>query len=343
MCGIAGFHVRSNSPLRNANRLADHLLLAIAHRGSDATGLLAQTATGERTLMKATEPCARFVLNRKAFSRDARTVLLHTRFATRGAADDPRNAHPVIAGPVAAIHNGTIYNDRELFDRFGMKRTADVDSIVIPALIRHFGWDNARKALGKLTGGAATAVISAEHPGELILARVTTYPMHVLVNDDVIVWASERTAISMAWSKTYGSPPKGEWVTLGEHEIMHVNGSITFDRLPRPKLAKRATGKVTAPWPPSRTVQGKTTARKPKRAKAPRQKPLPLTQAVEQDNRGEEQLIAREVADLMAWAGCSYEDAYEEVTGRSAPLGDGAHLTDEEWSWIDDVLREQQS
>lgn len=328
MCGIAGIHRRGDAPVRNLGKLADGLLLGIAHRGSDATGYLAMKDDGTFTTQKEAIACIPFVTTRRYFSADARTVLLHTRFATRGAADDPNNAHPVVAGKAAAIHNGTIYNDRELFASHKMKRTADVDSIVIPALVNKFGWARANEALSKLDGGAATAVVHADFPTEVILARTSSYPMHVLVGKDVILWASERRAIELAWSYAYGGKPKGDWIDLTERTMLRVNGKISAEHLaPLPKRQpSKWVGGPTSPFGNGKRKKGRKagTRTTPQTAapNATKAAALPPVQGQLLTVDDHEPFMDTEVQDLMRWGNCSYEEAYEAVYGVMPPEAD---------------------
>lgn len=238
MCGIAGIHRRGKQPIRMAGRLADNLLREIEKRGTHATGLAVITAKGELHVEKATLPARKFVMRRKAFSPLAKSVLLHTRFATVGAKEDPVNAHPQTAGSCTAIHNGTIYNADEVFAAFGLERKAQVDSEVIPAIVAHAGWAQANDGLGLLRGGAAVAIISTEVPDEVILARLRNYPLEILVTKEVVVWASTRAAISIAWQRTYGRAPRGRWLNLEDYSMIRVNGSVgkpvAIDRAPEP-------------------------------------------------------------------------------------------------------------
>lgn len=319
MCGIAGIHRRGDTPVPRLGKLADGLLLGISHRGSDATGFLAMSDDGSVKMQKEAEACALFVLARQRFSPDARTVLLHTRFATRGRADDPNNAHPVTAGRAAAIHNGTIYNDRELFSKWSMKRTAEVDSIVIPALIDRLGWDNANKALSLLDGGAATAIVHSDFPTEVILARTNGYPMHVFISDTVIVWASERRAIERAWKFAYGRRPNrksdGTWIVLDERTMLRVNGKVTSE--PLAPLAKRTWSKPTTRYTSKRKGRKAGTPTKPKTKTTTAA--LPSVQGTLLTVDDHEPWMDSEVDDLMRWGKCSREEAYEAVYGVAMP------------------------
>jgi predicted glutamine amidotransferase len=347
MCGIAGIHRRGDTKIKTVDAFVDRLLLAIEHRGGDSTGLLSMLDNGETTIAKTTEKAAKFITNRRKVSRAARTVLLHTRFATKGAVI-ARNAHPVKAGNTAAIHNGMISNDDALFAEYGMKRTAEVDSIAIPAIIDHFGWHKAEKAIGKLRGGAAIAVVNSDHPDELILARTRSYPLHVLVTKDLVVWASERTAIESAWIATYGTKPRGEWIMLPEWTMLRVNGSVTKIPLPIPKIEFGKRSWAPTPRAKKRKAGTKTTPKMAAPA-ARRAKPKPTAQLslpVEH-----EPYMDDAVRDLMRWADCDYEDAYEAVFGTLPPETDDdyfaaierdlvdrcASLTGD-YEWIDDLL-----
>lgn len=343
MCGIAGIHRRGDVKIKTVDALADRLLMAIEHRGGDSTGLLTMTDNGTVKITKTTEQARTFIKNRARINRAARTVLLHTRFATQGAVIE-RNAHPVVAGKTAAIHNGMIYNDAALFAEYGMKRTAEVDSIVIPAIIEHFGWDKAEKAFGKLRGGAAVAIVNSDHPGDLILARTRSYPLHVLVTKDLVVWASERTAIEVAWQGTYGTRPKGEWLIMQEWSMLKVNGEVEEILLPIPKLAN-APAQTWKKRPKQKATKTATEGRARKRKRKAGSNTMPARPVAPKPTvqlalpEVHEPFMDEAVKDLMRWANCDYEEAYEAVFGVSPPEDDSdAGIEHEGYEWMDDML-----
>ena len=223
MCGIAGFTVKQPGRVARLGMLADELLMGIAPRGRDATGILAMTANAV-TIQKDVVPAPRFIEGRKRFPEDVLTVLLHTRYATVGSAGDVRCAHPVVNGRHAAVHNGTIWNDRELFAEIGAKRNADVDSEVIPALVGFAGWDNAQDILGLTLGGAASAVVNADKTNELILFRTSGFPLVFMETDDILVWASTRAALVGAWQATYGKVQLGTITEMADWTLTRVVG-----------------------------------------------------------------------------------------------------------------------
>ena len=84
MCGIAGVHRRGTKQIPMVNDLADNLWLGIEKRGPHATGFLALLKSGKVQLEKAPVTATRFIAKRKGISPAAKSVLLHTRYATVG-------------------------------------------------------------------------------------------------------------------------------------------------------------------------------------------------------------------------------------------------------------------
>jgi glutamine phosphoribosylpyrophosphate amidotransferase len=217
MCGIAGIYRRGEVPVPQGDRLARELLISIQSRGRDATGLLTMDDRGSASLRKNLMTASQFVatLGERRFVKDeTRSVLLHTRFATIGSKQDVRNAHPVVSGTVAAVHNGTIFNSDELFAELQMERIGTVDSEVVPALIDKFGWDEIAECLRLTTGGASLAIVSDEHPTDLVLAKTCDWPLAYAVTDEMVIWASTPHSIREAWQRTYDG-----WANLDIREL----------------------------------------------------------------------------------------------------------------------------
>lgn len=233
MCGIAGFHQLDDRLIDRPGRFANELLRAIESRGRDATGLLYVTADGKEYLDKRAVTAARFIANRKGLPAP-RTALLHTRWATTGERKSARDAHPQVSGRTAAVHNGTVFNDTELFTAFRLKRRAKVDSEVIPAMIQHAGWDQAESALSLMEGGIATAVVNFDNPGQLLLAKVRHYPLHYchVERHGLLVFASTAYAIKSAWQHAYGGDLHAEIIELGVGECIRANGKLERTTIP---------------------------------------------------------------------------------------------------------------
>lgn len=230
MCGIAAFSLSSDSKL-NARELAHNLLSAIEARGSHASGFAYAMADGSTGYYKQPRPGSQLPLG--DLPRDARTVILHTRFATQGAIEDNRNNHPVMSpeGNIALVHNGVISNDHLLRGDLGLTRAihGEVDSLVLPALIEQGDVDS----LALAAGYAAIAWIDSRQPSLLQIARLKSSPVaYTHLIDGSFVMASTPGLLESALLDTptiYGGV-----FEMAERTMMTVTGGwiIEADKSP---------------------------------------------------------------------------------------------------------------
>jgi len=106
--------------------------------------------------------------------------IAHTRWATHGV-PNTTNAHPHLSqGTIALVHNGIIENHdalREELQTAGYSLDSDTDTEVMVHLVHHLVsqgndlFEAVRKAVRKLKGAYAIAVVSAAEPGVIIGAR----------------------------------------------------------------------------------------------------------------------------------------------------------------------------
>jgi glucosamine 6-phosphate synthetase-like amidotransferase/phosphosugar isomerase protein len=147
MCGIAGIllaqghkqNVQTIRELFTANLLANEV------RGKEATGVLIVQSDGSYLLKKDALSASEFVKSSAYQAALAavgpETVLLlgHTRKPTKGSPRDNNNNHPIIRGRTIGVHNGTLSNDDEIFQKHlksgPESRIGAVDSEAIFALI----------------------------------------------------------------------------------------------------------------------------------------------------------------------------------------------------------------
>jgi glucosamine 6-phosphate synthetase-like amidotransferase/phosphosugar isomerase protein len=176
MCGIAGFSL-SHRERVNANKLSSALLLGIEERGTHATGVAwSDKATNKVWIQKKAIAASQFVTNNE-LKGDARTAILHTRWATKGDVAIPENNHPIDVRGLVGIHNGCIFNDDALFEKIGVeKRIAQVDSEAIFANLLHGKGDTVEK-LSEVKGSAAVAWLDVKNPDSLHVARISSSPM----------------------------------------------------------------------------------------------------------------------------------------------------------------------
>jgi glucosamine--fructose-6-phosphate aminotransferase (isomerizing) len=107
------------------------------------------------------------------------TGIAHTRWATHGVPSE-RNAHPHVSGGLAVVHNGIIENYEEL--RHGLRAAgyefvSETDTETIAHLIHHILktepdlFAAVQRAVQQLRGAYAIAVVRAEDPHRVVVAR----------------------------------------------------------------------------------------------------------------------------------------------------------------------------
>lgn len=207
MCGIAGFCLSPNDHNINARKLARHLLLGIEERGKDATGAAWRNRHGDLVMQKRDWTATGFVPT-LALDKQARLAILHTRMWTQGSPANNLNNHPIVAGDIIGVHNGTLSNDRDLLKmaaKHGYERRAEVDSEAIFAMLDLVD-DNDKSftledALEAPEARMAVAWIDQQdtHNGILHLARGDGSPLVVGQSEaGSLVFASTKKALTAA-------------------------------------------------------------------------------------------------------------------------------------------------
>jgi hypothetical protein len=209
LCGIAGFyfHDPENCPLTaiSIEKLISELFLGIEHRGFDATGIAAVgAASGALHIEKADTEASNFNWWRSNLPETPRSVLLHTRFATKGTPMNLENNHPIRYNNIVVTHNGHINNDDELFSEECLSRNAEVDSEAIAAVFDKYGIDKAHIPLGKFDGNMAVAVADLRKPNTLVLAKGQSSPLYYYNAKEGIMWASTESTLIEASEKALG-------------------------------------------------------------------------------------------------------------------------------------------
>ena len=202
MCGIVGY--------TGSEQAAPFLLAGLAaleYRGYDSAGIEVLSPDGGLHGVK----CAGRVATLQERCATANLVgtsgIAHTRWATHGAPSD-KNAHPHLdcSGRIAIVHNGIIENYRQLREQLltaGHEFASDTDSEVVAHLVEdslngpaHGDLLEAvRIACGRLQGSWALAVISADNPGQIVVARRRS-PLVIARTGDGAYAASDVTALA---------------------------------------------------------------------------------------------------------------------------------------------------
>lgn len=245
MCGIAGANLSPNEKV-NAKRVAKAMLLAIEHRGMDATGFAYRDRTGAIQVHKADIQASKFVKRNLCLDRGANGFIAHTRFATQGQPAWNENNHPIATGGIVGVHNGHVNNDDALFREIdaivlgrepGTVRIAEVDSEAIFALLAYGQYDRVTEALEMVTGGAAVAWLDdADKENVLHLARLNSSPLICGETEGgSILFASTQQAVE-AGARAGGMTlkmirdiPEGTYMTVVDGEWDVVN---TFEPAP---------------------------------------------------------------------------------------------------------------
>jgi glucosamine--fructose-6-phosphate aminotransferase (isomerizing) len=174
MCGIVGY-VGSE---RAAPILLDGLR-KLEYRGYDSAGVAVQEGDA-LTIVRTVGKLDRLSTALAARPLRGESGIGHTRWATHGRPSEI-NAHPHVSGPVALVHNGIIENVVALrgeLAREGFVLVSETDTEVIAHLVHRelergarSLFEAVRRALARLEGAYAIAVVARGEPGVLVAAR----------------------------------------------------------------------------------------------------------------------------------------------------------------------------
>jgi len=158
------------------------------------------------------------------------TGIGHTRWATHGRPTE-RNAHPHMNGQVSVVHNGIIENFRELKAELGAKGyvfESDTDTeaivhVVSDELSKGVTPEEAvKRALGRLQGAFALAIIFAGHDDLMIAARQGS-PLAIGHGSGEMYLGSDAIALA-PFTDTITYLDEGDWA------VLRRTGVEIFDR-----------------------------------------------------------------------------------------------------------------
>ena len=192
MCGITGLVLskrdRTEAEYAEITRQFTEQLIAAQSRGTDAAGVYILNEKGEHYYYRA-PLAAKALVNTPDFQAvlshvGASTIAIvgHTRAATTGSPLVVDNNHPIYDAPLIGVHNGVIYNHRNLRNQYGA--VSDVDSAVILSTIKaHMGDELLthgiiRQAMREVDGSWAIAVADIRQE-QIFLARNDKSPMEM--------------------------------------------------------------------------------------------------------------------------------------------------------------------
>ena len=198
MCGIFGFVSKDKV---KAVPLIINGLKRLEYRGYDSAGLALVTDKGVFCRKKAGRI---FELEKVVNdSIESNIGIGHSRWSTHGVPND-KNAHPHgdCAGKIYLVHNGIIENFKELKSKLEKRDhvfRSDTDTEVVAHLIEDFSKnysfeESVRLALKSIIGAYALAIINADNPTTMIVARNSS-PLLIGFSDSCKFVASDASAI----------------------------------------------------------------------------------------------------------------------------------------------------
>ncbi len=201
MCGIVGYIGKDKKVPVIINALK-----RLEYRGYDSSGVALLLSDGNLYVEKKKGPIAVLEDSIKDVweSEDVLLGIAHTRWATHGEPNDI-NAHPHTdcTGKIAVVHNGIIENFHKLKEELlqeGHTFKSDTDTEVIAHLIEKYlketgdPFEAFKKAIGRLEGAYALAVIIADAPDKIFFVRQQS-PMVIGKGENGTFIASDIPAI----------------------------------------------------------------------------------------------------------------------------------------------------
>ena len=184
MCGIVGY-----IGTQAASGILLEGLRKLEYRGYDSAGI-ATVWDGELQCVRAKGKLYNLQEKLESVATPSHIGIGHTRWATHGKPEE-HNAHPHLDTDmrVAVVQNGIVENYRELREALrsrGVEFRSETDTEVIPHLIaEHLQalspdenlpagsrlLEAVRRTVNQLEGAFAIAVVSADYPNELVVAR----------------------------------------------------------------------------------------------------------------------------------------------------------------------------
>ena len=161
MCGIFGVIGRDDNFMSDLRVLASHA----TQRGRDSSGLM--IFDKDYSVVRAEYNLSQLI--KKVELQNVSIALGHSRLITDGAVDN----QPVVSSGLVVFHNGIIVNADGLFQSENIDRHHEIDTEIIPALVKKYGADRKLSKikdtlLSRCIGIVATA-IALPKLGKLVL------------------------------------------------------------------------------------------------------------------------------------------------------------------------------
>ncbi len=197
MCGIMGYYSFGKT-IPDKDKITNMFSL-LESRGRDASGfafIRDNNLIVHKDAMKSSE----FVktIDWKELMLPS-SMILHTRMKTQGSEKNNANNHPLLSkNGIAIVHNGIIYNDKEIFGK--KERDAEVDSeSILHLLSMKVKGDKIKRLFDKVEGSFAVAMLDKYFPERLVLIKKDNpIDLYYDQKDDILYFCSEREIMQEA-------------------------------------------------------------------------------------------------------------------------------------------------
>ncbi|MCM1508114.1 MAG: glucosamine 6-phosphate synthetase [Ruminococcus flavefaciens] len=227
MCAIFGFLNHGNK-VSNAvlKRLIKALSICAEVRGTDATGI-SYVKDGKIVTFKKAKPAHKVKLY---FPTGIKTVIGHTRFSTQGDEKFNYNNHPFESEKGFALaHNGVLYNDKELHEKYMLSDTKiETDSYVAVQLLEHFGGADMEsiKCMSEVVEGSFTFTILRNDNTLFLVKGTNPITIYHFAELGIYVYASTKEILDNAL-KVVGFNHKHKEIKMTDGEILQINSDGT--------------------------------------------------------------------------------------------------------------------
>jgi glucosamine 6-phosphate synthetase-like amidotransferase/phosphosugar isomerase protein len=199
MCGIMGYYSFGKT-IPDKDKITNMFSL-LESRGRDASGF-AFIRDNNLIVHKDAIKSSEFVKTKewKELVLPS-SMILHTRMKTQGSEKNNANNHPLFSkNGIAIVHNGIIYNDKEIFGK--KQRDAEVDSeSILHLLSMKMKGDKIKRLFDKVEGSFAVAVLDKYQPERLVLIKKDNpIDLYYDSKDDILYFCSEREIMQEALS-----------------------------------------------------------------------------------------------------------------------------------------------
>ncbi|MCM1508484.1 MAG: glucosamine 6-phosphate synthetase [Ruminococcus flavefaciens] len=227
MCAIFGFLNHGNK-VSNAvlKRLMKALSICAEVRGTDATGI-SYVNYGKIVTFKKAKPAHKVKLY---FPTGTKAVIGHTRFTTQGSEKCNYNNHPFYSEKGFALaHNGVLYNDKELREKYMLPDTKiETDSYIAVQLLDNFGGadiENIRK-MSEIVEGSFTFTILRNDNTLFLVKGTNPITIYHFAELGIYVYASTKEILENALNSIKFKYTHTE-IKLTDGEILQINSDGT--------------------------------------------------------------------------------------------------------------------